>query len=221
MTRKYKRKYTPRKYHKKRGPKKILQGYHLVRRTYGLEKMFILLYGIISLLSFFAAFTIESSGANTFLLSIGFFFFLVTLLFFFRWEKAHTFLHQYQTISKLRSIDPLEFEHYCANLLKLMGHTKVKVTPSTSDFGTDIISTYHNLKYTTQCKRYAANHKATSPELQTFLGSMHHHDGDRGIFITTSTFTQDAQVIAKKNGIELIDDVELSSLIAKYFAANE
>ena len=67
-----------------------------------------------------------------------------------------------------------------------------------------------------QAKRW--KNSVGSPEIQTFIGALQLKNAQKGIFITTSTFTQQARDIAAKIGtrIVLIDGLMLARLMIEF-----
>ena len=62
-----------------------------------------------------------------------------------------------------------------------------------------------------QAKRYAATHTVGRPEIQGFVGALHGAQANRGVFITTSTFTNEAITYADRVAarVVLIDGIAL------------
>jgi restriction system protein len=69
-----------------------------------------------------------------------------------------------------------------------------------------------------QAKRYAADKPVTRPAIQGFVGALQGAQADRGIFITTSRFTPDAQRYADRVSatLILIDGARLGDLMVAY-----
>jgi len=69
-----------------------------------------------------------------------------------------------------------------------------------------------------QAKRWADNNAVGRPEIQKFVGALAGQGAKKGIFITTSYFTQEALEYAPRNEIKivLIDGEELSQLMIDY-----
>ena len=113
-----------------------------------------------------------------------------------------------------------EFEEYTAELLRSMGFKDVKRVGRTADRGVDVEAYQEDAfgfktKYIVQCKFYEEG-LVSSPEMQKFCGAMSIHEASRGIFVTSSTFTAEAQEIASLHNITLIDGLQLNNLIKKY-----
>jgi HJR/Mrr/RecB family endonuclease len=111
----------------------------------------------------------------------------------------------------LFSLSPRDFEEAIADLYKKLDYS-VKLTPYTDDHGIDIIAYKNMIHYVIQCKRYK-NNKVGRPELQQFYGAMMHQKADQGIFITTSSFTEQAKGFSRGKNIELVDFDELTLMM--------
>ena len=66
-----------------------------------------------------------------------------------------------------------------------------------------------------QAKRYAFDGMVGRPEIQGFVGAIANKDG-KGVFITTSKFSEPAKQCAKENHIVLIDGERLAALMIEY-----
>jgi restriction system protein len=66
-----------------------------------------------------------------------------------------------------------------------------------------------------QAKRYGPEHRVGRPEIQAFVGALHGAQADRGVFIATSRFTDDARDYAERVAarLVLIDGVRLTELM--------
>jgi len=118
-------------------------------------------------------------------------------------------------IEELLKIDPSSFERLCQRVLRESGFVQVEVTGKTGDGGIDgrgiakvngLLSFY----VTFQCKRYKGS--VSSNEIRDFRGGMIGRS-EKGLFITTGTFTRDAKKEAIRDGaptIDLIDGQELA-----------
>ncbi|MDR7304220.1 restriction endonuclease [Haloactinomyces albus] len=69
-----------------------------------------------------------------------------------------------------------------------------------------------------QAKRYNAEHTVGRPDIQAFVGALHGVQADRGVFITTSRFSQEARDYVERipNRIILIDGHRLAELMLLY-----
>ena len=121
----------------------------------------------------------------------------------------------------LLKMDPFAFERLAQRVLRECGFTKVEVTKKTGDGGIDgtgklKINGIFSFNVAFQCKRYKG--QVGSPEIQAFRGSLK-HGTEKGIFITTGTFTSKAKEEASDPGkqqIDLIDGEDLVDKLVQY-----
>ena len=120
-------------------------------------------------------------------------------------------------LQKLKTIKPDAFERLCQLILRESGFIKVQVTGRSGDGGIDGIGILKmnllSFHVSFQCKRYQGS--VGSSELRDFRGAMIGR-GDKGIFITTGSFTSEARKEANRDGapaIDLIDGEELCELL--------
>jgi restriction system protein len=69
-----------------------------------------------------------------------------------------------------------------------------------------------------QAKRFATNRTIGRPEIQAFVRALHGAQADRGIFVTTSSFTADAAEYADRVNarVVLIDGPALARLMVQH-----
>jgi len=123
-------------------------------------------------------------------------------------------------IAALLQLPPDRFERLARRLLREEGFTSVTVTGQTGDGGIDGLGVYHvslvSFPVFFQCKRYRESVRANA--VRDFRGAMAGR-GDRGLLITTGTFTADAKREATREGaptIDLIDGAQLCDLLKKF-----
>lgn len=112
------------------------------------------------------------------------------------------------------------FERLSQRLLREAGFTQVLVTGKSGDGGIDGVGTLQinplvSFKVLFQCKRYASSVRPS--EVRDFRGAMGGR-ADKGIIITTGTFTAEARREASRDGvppIELIDGEKLVDMLEK------
>jgi restriction system protein len=113
------------------------------------------------------------------------------------------------------------FERLCQRLLREAGFLQVTVTGKSGDNGIDghgilEINAFVTFKVLFQCKRYKGS--VGTSQIRDFRGAMEGR-ADKGIIITTGTFTQDARREARRDGakpIELVDREKLVDMFEKY-----
>lgn len=110
----------------------------------------------------------------------------------------------------LLEIDSSAFERLCQRLLRESGFIQVEVTGKTGDGGIDgkgivRISGFLSFHILFQCKRYKGS--VTSSQIRDFRGAMTGR-ADKGLLITTGTFTRDAIKEATRDGAPPIDLID-------------
>lgn len=118
---------------------------------------------------------------------------------------------EYRSLSDLKRMHPFKFEDYVAKLYKNMGYS-VKQTKRTGDGGKDIVATKNRQTYFVECKRYSD--PINVHKMRDFVGACVLGGKDvKGIYVTTSSFTNDAKSAANRIGIQMIDGNKLMSMI--------
>jgi restriction system protein len=120
----------------------------------------------------------------------------------------------------LQSLPPAGFERFCQRLLRESGFQEVTITGRSGDGGIDGIGILQvnalvSFKVLFQCKKYAGS--VTPSHVRDFRGAMTGR-ADKGIIITTGSFTSDARKEAVRDGappIELVDGEKLASMLEK------
>ncbi|MGW4798658.1 restriction endonuclease [Nonomuraea sp. NPDC004297] len=120
----------------------------------------------------------------------------------------------------LLAMPPDAFERLSQRLLREAGFSNTHVTKLSGDGGIDGWGKYRislvSFPVFFQCKRYRGT--VGSPEVQAFRGALSGR-GDRGLMITTGTFTEPAKKEATRDGatpIDLIDGDQLCDLLKEY-----
>lgn len=114
--------------------------------------------------------------------------------------------------SELNSLTPLEFEKFLKVLFSSLGY-KTKLTPYTGDFGADLIIYKDGYKAVVQAKKYQG--KVGVKAVQEVVAARDFYGANHCIVVTTSSFTKQAVLLARKNGVELIGRKKLRHLIEK------
>ena len=124
-------------------------------------------------------------------------------------------------LQTILGIAPDAFERLAQRLLRESGFTQVEVTGKSGDGGIDgkgivKISGFLSFHVIFQCKRYKGS--ITPSQIRDFRGAMQGR-ADKGLFITTGTFTRDAIKEATRDGappIDLIDGELLCEKLKEY-----
>lgn len=129
-----------------------------------------------------------------------------------------------QLLCQILDNTPSFFEHLVMDLLLKMGYgygkTAGTVTGRSHDGGVDGIISEDKLGLDLiyiQAKRYGKTNKVGRKELQSFVGAM--ENIQKGVFITSSTFTNEAKAYAEKQQqkhIKLIDGDYLADLLIRH-----
>lgn len=124
-------------------------------------------------------------------------------------------------IEVLHNMDPWGFERLAQRLLRECGFTQVQVTKKTGDGGIDgtgklKINGIFSFNVAFQCKRYKGS--VSAGDIRDFRGSLATNI-EKGVFITTGSFTKAAREEASEQGkqqIDLIDGDEFMNKLAEY-----
>lgn len=128
--------------------------------------------------------------------------------------------YRMELLQIIRSLSPSGFERLCQRLLRESGFQQVEVTGRTGDGGIDgkgllRINQLLSMQVVFQSKRYQAQNVVTVSQIRDLRGAMAGRT-DKGIFITTSTFTADAKKEALREGVPPIELVDGQKLIEMF-----
>jgi restriction system protein len=115
----------------------------------------------------------------------------------------------------LQNVPPGGFERLCQRLLRESGFEQVVVTGRSGDGGIDgqgilQLNPFVSFKVLFQCKRYTGT--VGAGQVRDFRGAMMGR-ADKGIIMTTGTFTHDAQKEALRDGVPPIELVNGEKLL--------
>lgn len=115
----------------------------------------------------------------------------------------------------LLALPPSGFERLCQRLLRESGFEQVTVTGRSGDGGIDgqgilQVNPFVSFKVLFQCKRYTG--AVAVSQVRDFRGAMMGR-ADKGIILTTGTFTSDAQKEAVRDGVPPIELVHGDKLL--------
>ncbi len=122
---------------------------------------------------------------------------------------------QDEALEALKTMSPDAFERLCQRLLRESGFIQVEVTGRSGDGGIDGrgvvklggILSFHVIF---QCKRYRDSVSAGA--VRDFRGAMVGR-ADKGLFMTTGTFTRDARHEAQRDGAPPLDMIDGDELV--------
>jgi restriction system protein len=129
-------------------------------------------------------------------------------------------------LDRILAAPPAFFEGLIVALLLAMGYggsreEAGKIVGRSGDGGIDGVIDQDALgldRVYVQAKRYAAENAVSEPEIRAFSGSLGAAKADKGVFVTTSYFTQPAQSFAERHPfkIVLIDGERLAALMIRH-----
>ncbi|MEX1193038.1 MAG: restriction endonuclease [Brumimicrobium sp.] len=130
-------------------------------------------------------------------------------------EEIEEFDWQDKLIHTIRNISPDQFERLCQRLLRELGFVNVEVTGRSNDGGIDgngifKIGSVLSFHVVFQAKRYQGS--VSSSTIRDFRGAMSGR-ADKGLILTTGSFTREAKKEAVRDGatpIDLIDGNEFA-----------
>ena len=136
-------------------------------------------------------------------------------------DDAERLEYRAQVLERLKKLSAAGFERFCRALLLEAGFEDVEVTGRSGDRGIDgkgtlKVNPLFSMKVAFQAKRYQDT--VGSGVIRDFRGAIVGR-ADRGLIITTGTFTREAEIEAARDGaahIELIDGPSIVDLMEQY-----
>jgi restriction system protein len=132
-------------------------------------------------------------------------------------NKEETTAWSDQLLARMQAIPPDAFERLCQRLLRESGFTRVEVSGKSGDGGIDGAGVLRvnliSFQVLFQCKRWKGS--VGSEVVRNFRGAMQGR-ADKGLIITTGSFTSEARKEATRDGapaIDLIDGEALCDLM--------
>jgi restriction endonuclease Mrr len=113
----------------------------------------------------------------------------------------------------LLQLDPTRFEALVGRALERRGF-RVAHHGGRGDEGVDLLATKGGDTVAVQCKRYDSV-PITPNQIREFLGAMVGAQASRGVFVTTSTFSDAARAFAARQNMELVDSPILVSWLTQ------
>ena len=128
--------------------------------------------------------------------------------------------HREALLTLIKSLPAAGFERLCQRLLRESGFQHVAVTGRSGDGGLDgngvvEVNPFVSFRVLFQCKRYQGS--VSPAQVRDFRGAMAGR-ADKGIILTTGTFTSEAKREAVRDGvppIELVDGEKLLDMFEK------
>ena len=131
---------------------------------------------------------------------------LTVILIYFIYKITSSYLQSKKylkyDLSQIDKMDGLEFEKLLCVYFSKLGY-KSYVTPSTNDFGADLVLKKNHERTVVQAKRY--KQKVGLSAVQEVVASKAYYNATKATVVTNSFFTDSAKKLAKVNNVELID----------------
>lgn len=132
-------------------------------------------------------------------------------------ERQEEIAWHQQYLNLLLSLDPKVFERLVQRMLRESGFIQVEVTGRSGDGGIDgvgiaRINGFLSFQVLFQCKRYQGT--ITPSQIRDFRGAMQGRT-EKGLFVTTGSFTRDAVKEATRDGAPPIDLINGEELVRR------
>lgn len=135
-------------------------------------------------------------------------------------ESAAELSWRDRLLEALLAMEPAAFERLCQRLLREAGFSRTQVTGRSGDGGIDGLGVYRvslvSFQVFYQAKRW--RNPVGAKEVRDFRGAMAGR-GEKGLLITTSTFTAEAKAESTRDGappVDLVDGAALCDLLVDH-----
>lgn len=126
-------------------------------------------------------------------------------------------------LTEIMNLSSTDFERLVVKLLLAMGYGSGiddagYVTQPSNDGGIDGIIKEDQLGFSSiyiQAKQWKPDRTVDRPEIQKFAGALQEQKAQKGLFITTASFTSGAKASAEAAGIVLVDGKQLTRLMIR------
>lgn len=115
-------------------------------------------------------------------------------------------------ISTVDRMSGIEFEMFLKNHFEALGY-HVSTTPTTGDYGADLVLVGHRERIVLQAKRYSG--KIGIAAIQQIVAAKSYYGAGKAVVVTNSYFTKNAAVLARKNDVELWDRNKLRKVMSR------
>ena len=123
-----------------------------------------------------------------------------------------------EIMAEVDQMDGLEFERWCADLLRTLHYENVENTVASGDQGVDIIAKKNGKRYAIQCKRY--NSWLGNTPVQEVYAGKKYYDCDVAVVMTNSRFTASARELAEATHVRLWDMYTIKKML-RYSEKND
>ena len=118
-------------------------------------------------------------------------------------------------MAELAKLSGLEFEEFLAGLFRTHGYV-AELTPTSGDYGADLILSKDGLRIAVQAKRYVGSVGVQA--VQEALSGQAYYQCHAAWVVTTGTFTANANELAKKSGVKMIGRGDIGKLLVQHTA---
>ena len=117
------------------------------------------------------------------------------------------------TLSEVDTMTGEQFEILLANLFIRMGYS-VRTTPTTGDYGADLLLFDNSSLIVVQAKRYSSNVGVSA--VQEIVSAKPVYSASQAMVVSNAEFTKAAQNLARANGVQLVGRADLANLLRQY-----
>jgi len=130
------------------------------------------------------------------------------ILLIYKKRKTMKFFNSRNSLEKIRTLTPDQFESFVCDLFEKLGY-KAERVGGPNDGGIDVIARKDGVKHYIQCKKFVTQQVSVGA-MRDFYGAVTDKLSDaKAFFITTNVFTLEAEKFAEGKPIELIDGKKL------------
>ncbi len=115
-----------------------------------------------------------------------------------------------QQAAELCRLSGTEFEEYLAGLFQQLGY-RVELTPTSGDYGADLLLFKHGQRTAVQAKCYSGSVGVSA--VQEVLAGMTYYQCDAAWVVTTGNYTPNAVELARISNVRLCGSTELGKWI--------
>lgn len=120
--------------------------------------------------------------------------------------------------AELDQLSGLEFEEFLAGLFRAQGYA-AELTPTSGDYGADLILSKEGQRIAVQAKRYVGSVGVQA--VQEALSGQAYYQCHTAWVISTGVFTTNAMELAEKSGVRMIGRSDLGNLMAQHTAESK
>lgn len=135
-------------------------------------------------------------------------------------NKHYGVIHLENLNKDLEQMDPIAFEYFIRDLFRANGY-KAITTPTTKDFGADVIAKKGKEVMVIQVKhRNSSDWSVSNDAVQQVVAAMANYKANRSMVITNGTFTEHALAQALPNNTLMVDGKQLYRMVYNW-SSNE